>query len=522
MQYGFRALDLRPDRVRTFRLAVVMLVVLSALAFGTMSYVAAVARPQSSGVRPAAQTRSPTAAVSVLAGAPEVVAAGVARELFAAAPVVVVADPDHPADWRAAAALARRSAAPLLLTPGRVTLGRAGPGLAVLRAEISALRPRAVLAVGVTGKVLSAQLPGIHVVTDPAALPATRTPAPTGQVVLLMHQRAADAAALAAAATAQVAGVQVVTVRGYDPRRDPAAIAALSAARPQHVLAIGARFGSAPRLAARVAVAVTGAQLPGGGQVMFPMRRLVALYGYPGVPALGALGEQSLRASIARARRAAAPYRALSSVPVVPTLEILASVAQGSPGRDGSYSYESTVASLRPWVRRATAAGLYVVLDLQPGRASLLAQARRYRPLLKRPDVGLALDPEWKLQPGQLPLRQIGSVGITEVNSVAAWLARLTAHYHLPQKLLVLHQFRLSMIRDERRLDTHHDDLAILIHMDGQGSPGDKRQTWDAVTKAAPASVYFGWKNFYTKDHPMQSPRQTMAHKPTPVMISYQ
>ncbi len=517
MQYGFRALDLRPGRVRAIRLAAVMLVVLSALAFGTMSYVAAVARPRSAGVRPAAQTRSPAAAASVLAGDPEVVAAAVARDLFAAAPVVVVADSDHQADWRSAADLAGRAAAPLLLTPGRP-----GPGRAVLRAEISALRPRAVLAVGVPGKVLSAQLPGIQVVTDPAALPGTRTPAPTGQVVLLVHQGDAGAAGLAAAATAQVAGAQVVTVRGYDPRRDPAAIAALSAARPQHVLAIGAGFGSAPRLAARVAVAVTGVQLPGGGQVMFPMRRLVALYGYPGVPALGALGEQDLRASIARARRAAAPYRALSSVPVVPALEILASVAQGSPGRDGSYSYESTVASLRPWVRRATAAGLYVVLDLQAGRASLLAQASRYRALLKLPDVGLALDPEWKLQPGQLPLRQIGSVGIAEVNSVASWLARLTARYHLPQKLLVLHQFRLSMIRDERRLDTHHDDLAILIHMDGQGTPGDKRQTWEAVTKAAPAGVYFGWKNFYTKDHPMQSPRQTMAHKPTPVMISYQ
>ena len=517
MQYGFRALDLRPDRVRVFRLAAVMLVVLSALAFGTMSYVAAVARPRSAGARPAAQTRSPAAAASVLAGTPDMVTAAVARDLFAAAPVVVVADPDHPADWRTAAALAGRVAAPLLLTPGR-----AGPGLPVLRAEVSALRPRAVLAVGVPGKVLSAQLPGIHVVTDPRALPATRTPAPASQVMLLVHQGDSGAARMAAAATAQVAGAQVVTVRSYDPRRDPAAIAALSAARPQHVLAIGARFGSAPRLAARVAVAVTGVQLPGGGQVMFPMRRLVALYGYPGVPALGALGEQDLRDSIARARRAAAPYRTLSSVPVVPALEILASVAQGSPGRDGSYSYESAVASLRPWVRRATAAGLYVVLDLQPGRASLLGQARRYRPLLKLPDVGLALDPEWKLRPGQLPLRQIGSVGITEVNSVASWLARLTAHYHLPQKLLVLHQFRLSMIGDERRLDTHHDDLAILIHMDGQGTPGDKRQTWEAVTKAAPAGVYFGWKNFYAKDHPMQSPRQTMAHKPAPVMISYQ
>ena len=39
-------------------------------------------------------------------------------------------------------------------------------------------------------------------------------------------------------------------------------------------------------------VAETGIQLPGGGQVLFPMRRIVALYGSPGTAALGALGQQ--------------------------------------------------------------------------------------------------------------------------------------------------------------------------------------------------------------------------------------
>ncbi len=263
-------------------------------------------------------------------------------------------------------------------------------------------------------------------------------------------------------------------------------------------------------------------QLPGGGQVVFPGRRLVALYGDPGAPALGALGQQDLAASIRRARHMAALYRPLSSVPVVPAFEIIATVAQASPGPDGSYSSTSSVASLRPWVDAATAAGFYVVLDLQPGRANLLSQAKIYEPLLRLPDVGLALDAEWKLQPGQRPLRQIGSVGIGEVNSVVSWLAALTAAHHLPQKLLVLHQFRLSMIQGEPGLDTRHDDLAIVVHMDGQGTPGMKQETWNAVTAAAPPGVFFGWKNFFTKDHPVLSPPQTMTKTPAPVMISYQ
>jgi hypothetical protein len=165
---------------------------------------------------------------------------------------------------------------------------------------------------------------------------------------------------------------------------------------------------------------------------------------------------------------------------------------------------------------------MYVILDLQPGRDNFLAQAMVYQSLLKLPNVGLALDPEWKLQPGQLPLHQIGSVSITEVNSVVTWLAQLTAQYRLPQKLLVLHQFRLGEIAGEQNLDTHHDDLAIVMNMDGQGAPAMKQATWDAITGAAPAGVPFGWKNFFVKDQPMLSPSQTMARAPGPVMISYE
>ena len=461
-----------------------------------------------------ARAKPLTRGVLVLAGAPDALAAGMARALFSSAPVVVVADVSRPADVSAAAAGARRVHAPLLLATG-ATVG------AETRAEIRSLNPRAVLAVGLSRQALRAQLPRTRVVTRPGALPATSALSPRGRLVVLVH-RSTAAAVTAAVTSAQVAGAQVMIVHGYDPRADPAAITALSAARPRRVIALGAGFGPVGLLQERLAVAETGVQLPGGGQVLFPMRRLVALYGHPGTPTLGALGEQDLPASIARARKLAAWYQHLSNVPVIPAFEIIATVAEGSPGSDGSYSYQTPLGLLRPWVKRASAAGMYVVLDLQAGRASLLTQAKKYEPFLERPNVGLALDPEWKLQPGQRPLRQIGSVSAGEINGVSNWLAKLTARHHLPQKLLVLHQFRLSMIGNEDSIDTRHDGLAIIIHMDGQGRPADKQQTWQTVTWAAPRHVFFGWKNFYTKDHPMLTPRQTMDRIPKPVMVSYQ
>lgn len=521
VQHGVHALDTAPGRLRTPRLVLWtgMAIVLVAAAGGAVTVLASITGSAPAHASLEGRTREPLAAAAVLSGSPQDIAASAATALFASAPTAVIADGSHPALVARAAAVAVRANAPLLLASGQAPDRGTD---AELRAAIKALHPGAVLAIGIQARALSALLPGVTVVLQPAALPAASRPARLRQVALLLHQGSISAAAEAARATAAVAGARLIVIRGYDPRSDPAAISALAAARPQRVLAVGAGFGSADLLAYRVAVAETGVQLPGGGQVLFPMRKIVALYGNPTTPALGALGQQGLAASIARAKAVAAQYASLTRVPVIPAFEIIATVAQGSPGPTGSYSYESSVASLRPWVTAASAAGMYVILDLQPGRDTLLSQARYYRSLLLRPNVGLALDPEWKLQPGQLPLRQIGSVSITEVNRVVNWLAALTARHDLPQKLLELHEFRLSMIQDEARLNTRHDDLAIVINMDGQGAPPVKQDTWEAITGTAPRGVYFGWKDFYVKDTPMLGPAATIGRTPVPVLISYQ
>ena len=266
----------------------------------------------------------------------------------------------------------------------------------------------------------------------------------------------------------------------------------------------------------------SGTTLPGGGRVLFPGHRLVALYGHPDISGLGVLGEQDLPGSLARAAALAAQYQPLSTVPVIPTFEIIASYADSVPGDDGNYSAETSAAALRPWVQAAGQAGMYVVLDLQPGRTDFLSQAKLYTDLLALPYVGLALDPEWRLGPDQLPLQQIGGVDAAEVNTVIDWLAELTTGHQLPQKLLVLHQFRLSMLHHGEAITTARPEVAVLIHMDGQGTPGLKDETWQAVTAAAPPGVTFGWKNFYRNDTPMLTPTQTMSKQPSPVMISYQ
>ncbi|WP_233488895.1 hypothetical protein [Blastococcus sp. TF02-09] len=354
---------------------------------------------------------------------------------------------------------------------------------------------------------------------DAEELPEFDRADPVEGVVLL----AGDDASPAAVATGRAAGARVVTVSGStDPRASADVVEALSDDDAETVIAVGAGLGAEQGLDWKVATAATGTELPGGGQLLFPGRMMVALYGFPGSGALGVLGEQPVDAAIQRARDTAAPYDALVEPPVVPAFEVIVTVASEVAGPDGNYSTESPIETVWPWVEAAGAAGLYVILDLQPGRTDFVAQAELYRPLLELPHVGLALDPEWRLAPGEVHLTQIGSVGVEEVNRVVTWLADLTRERSLPQKLLVLHQFRLDMLPGREDLDLSRDELAVLIHADGQGSQASKQETWRTLRQGAP-EVAWGWKNFYDEDAPMLTPEQTIQQVlPTPELVSYQ
>ncbi len=264
------------------------------------------------------------------------------------------------------------------------------------------------------------------------------------------------------------------------------------------------------------------AELPGGGDTLFPDRRFVALYGTPDVPALGALGEQDVDEAVDRIEEKVADYREHSEEPVQPAFEIITTVATEAPGPDGNYTSEIDPETLRPWVDAAAEAEVYVVLDLQPGRTDFLSQAKAYEDLLREPHVGLALDPEWRIGPGQVHGTQIGSVDAAEINEVSDWLAALVAEHELPQKMLVLHQFTDAMIRDRQDVDASHDELAITLHADGHGTPESKMETWERLQRDLPDGIWMAWKNFHRQDSPTFTPQETYEVEPKPWFVSYQ
>ena len=222
-----------------------------------------------------------------------------------------------------------------------------------------------------------------------------------------------------------------------------------------------------------------------------------------------------------RLRSIAEGYGADGSA-VLPTFEIIATVASASAGADGDYSSMTDREVIRPWIEAAAANGVYVVLDLQPGRSDYLSQAKYYEEFLRLPHVGLALDPEWRLKPHQVHLAQIGTVDSAEINQVVDWLAGIVREEALPQKLLIVHQFRFSMITNREQIETP-PELAVLIHMDGQGSLAAKYNTWNLLTGRADVDrFYWGWKNFYDEDLPMAAPEQVLELSPKIVFVSFQ
>lgn len=416
--------------------------------------------------------------------------------------VVVTTDPGALATGAAKAA---QLGAPLLVSTTA--------DLSLLDEEIRRLRPLEVTTVGVVDLARPPETKLIELPLDPeATIPAT-----SGTAIWMVDSRTPEFHAIAVGPASAI-GARIVLANPRDVRNLDQETGQLLRESP--TITMVGRFIKASEW--QLEVVRAGAQLPGGGQVMFPGRRLIAVYGSPYSRNLGVLGEQDPEESVRLAQELAAGFETDDDVVVVPAFDLITTVASADAGGDDDYSLELSVDDLRPWVDAAAEAGVYVVLDLQPGRTDFLTQAKRYEELLRLPHVGLALDPEWRLQPDQVHLRQIGSVSAAEINTVSEWLAGIVREDLLPQKLLVIHQFKFSMITERETIQTPAE-LAVVIQMDGQGPLPTKYDTYDALTAGAQdAGWYWGWKNFYDEDSPMATPEQTLAVEPQPVFVSYQ
>lgn len=262
--------------------------------------------------------------------------------------------------------------------------------------------------------------------------------------------------------------------------------------------------------------------LPGGGRSLLPQYRLVGFAGVPGSAAMGRLGIGDLddRAKeLVRVGKAYADGRK-----VMPVLELIGTIVQPSPGRDGKWRSRVSASVVDDYLAAARKVNGILLINIQPGRADFLDEVKSYERWLEQPDVGIALDPEWAMGPGEVPMRVFGHTTGTKIDQVATYLASIVKQHDLPEKALVFHQLRLSIVRDENAIRSH-DGVAIVKSVDGIGSPGAKVSTWKTLTKNLPPAVNPGFKLFYEEDArqgKLMTPKQVLALRPEPDYVLYE
>jgi hypothetical protein len=260
-------------------------------------------------------------------------------------------------------------------------------------------------------------------------------------------------------------------------------------------------------------------QLPRGGRIIIPNNRVVAFYGAPQDDELGTLGIGKPAQVARRLERQARPYRA-GGKPVLPAFELIAVVASGAPGADGMYRYRQPRRVIDRYLAAARKAKALLLLDIQPGRADFMDEVRRLRPYLEQPDVSLALDPEWKIAPGQVPGKVIGTTSAADVNRVSAYLAAIGRQRNLPQKMLLIHQFTDDMITNKPAL-VDRRGVKLILNVDGFGNQPAKISKYVGFTRSG-RRFRHGFKLFYKEDTNLMSPRQVLRLRPPPDIVEYE
>ena len=332
----------------------------------------------------------------------------------------------------------------------------------------------------------------------------------------------ADSAAAAANAAADSTGIAPVNVPPDSLRYESVpGKAAGDSARS----GVAGADSAAPKVAAKPLTPPWPAPptpLPGA---LLPANRIVAYYGNPLSKRMGILGQIPPDQMMTKLEKTAAEWQAADSTkPVLPALHLIATVAQGKPGKDGLYRLrmsDSIIERVAGWAEQK---GWLLFLDIQPSHSTVEAELPRLLDYLKRPYVHLALDPEFAMTgrgDGALPGKKIGTLDAREINWAIDTVAKLVTAYNLPPKVLVIHRFTERMI-------TNHDKIRrdprvqVVIDMDGFGPPSLKKSTWRYVVIREPVQ-YTGVKLFYKNDKPLLSPVKTLeTFKPDPVYIQYQ
>jgi len=291
-----------------------------------------------------------------------------------------------------------------------------------------------------------------------------------------------------------------------------------------------------PRLVATIRPLATVAAAPGaassGQSPLSPVaaqdipvlanNQVLAFYGHPFSKRMGILGEYS-KEDLARLLKGYAKLYddANGSLGVVPAFYLIYGTCW--PGGEIGYLKDSVV---KDYIEYAASQNMIVFVDHQIGKYPVEEAVKRLLPYLKYPNVHIALDPEWRTT---APMQEIGYITAEEVNRAQAMIAEYLDRQGIPGvKMLVVHQFKPSMIQGRDRVRADNERVLLVHTADGFGPPALKKNAY-ALNALANNMPLKGFKLFFKTtvpgagyDNPLLTPPEVLALTPRPVLIIYQ
>ncbi|HSJ18067.1 MAG TPA: hypothetical protein VK920_08230 [Solirubrobacterales bacterium] len=266
----------------------------------------------------------------------------------------------------------------------------------------------------------------------------------------------------------------------------------------------------------RARAAGTGGAGRGSKERLFPDRRLIAFYG---APQMGAtiLGRKSIGGAKRKLRKQARRYGG-AGMPVIEGMNLVAVIATADRGSDGKYRTRQSNRVIEQYHDAARQLDGRLILDIQPGRSGFMTEVRALDEWLERPDVDIALDPEWNVGKRGRPGRTRGSVNAKALNKLSAYMDKVVARENLPPKALVVHQFHNGSVRKRHKVK-QRDDVAVTLNFDGIGGRAAKVAGYERLTRD---ELFAGFSLFYRLDNGLMTPRQVTRLDPTPNYVLYQ
>ncbi|TMC85257.1 MAG: hypothetical protein E6J22_20275 [Chloroflexi bacterium] len=283
---------------------------------------------------------------------------------------------------------------------------------------------------------------------------------------------------------------------------------------------------------------------PGQGAVL-PTHRVVAFYAVPFAEPTGP-GYEPTDTMLAALRQQGAAYEQLDPKhPVQLGIDLVVSVPDGFPGPQNSYSHHVDAGTIQSYIDFCSKNDLLLFLDLNFGLSPIMDEVKFFLPYLEKyAFVHMAIDPEWMFpRRNGIPGVNLSNVRASDLNPIIESIAEIPMQFHVPRKILIIHQYRpdgdglkdpsdpgQAEIADKRNL-LFDPRVDVVIHVDSVGGYSgdiqDKRFQYSEWVqqdmKKYSNFLYGGFKLFYQHEAKIRlmTPKEVLSLDPPPMVVTY-